>query len=122
MAKYFRSEEFVCGCGCGLNNFDTEDGQRFIRGLDRARGLAGIPFVITSGCRCPTHNEAVEGKPDSSHLNIAADIRATTSTTKFIAVKALMDTGFTRIFLYHDKNIVHVDMDETKPQPSLRAY
>lgn len=122
MAKYFDESEFVCQCGCGFSNWDTDDGQRFIRGLDRARGLAGIPFIIASGCRCPTHNEAVGGKLDSSHLKIAADIRATTSTTKFIIVKALMDVGFTRIFLYHDKNIIHVDMDETKSSPALRAY
>ncbi len=122
MAKYFKKSEFACKCKCGFNNWDTKDGQRFVRGLDRARGIAGIPFIITSGCRCPLYNESIGSKSTSSHLKIAADIRATSSTIKFIIVKALIEVGFTRIFLYHDRNIVHADMDETKPQPSLRAY
>ncbi len=122
MAKWFKESEFECRCKCGLNNWGTEHGQSFIERLDKARGLAGAPFIINSGCRCTVHNKAIGSSPTSSHLNIAADIRATTSTLKFIIVRALMDAGFTRIFLYHDRSHIHVDMDENKSQPALRAY
>ena len=122
MAKYFTRSEFDCRCGCGFNNWDTDAGQRFVRGLDRARKAAGIPFSLNRGCSCPEHNASVGGSPTSSHMLMAADIKADTSEARFRIVKALLDTGFDRVFLYHDKGIVHVDDDPDKPHPAIRAY
>ncbi len=122
MAKYFTKNEFDCRCGCGFNTWDTEDGKWFVRGLDRARGIAGIPFVINSGCRCTAHNAAVGGSATSSHLRIAVDIRATSSADRFTIVAALISAGFDRVFLYHDRDIIHVDDDPDKQHPAMRAY
>ncbi len=113
MAKYFTDTEFECKDGCGLNNIDD----RLVRALDRAREKAGIPFFIESGTRCPEHNERVGGSQDSSHKKgLAADIRALNSIDRMTVIKALLDTGLNRIGLYHNKNIVHVDIDEEKQQ------
>ena len=35
--------------------------------LDRARGYAGVPFIITSGYRPPELNAAIGGVEDSEH-------------------------------------------------------
>ena len=61
--KYFTTEEMECPC-CGVDNMH----RAFVLMLDEARRLAGVPFVVTSGFRCPDHNRAVGGNPDSAHL------------------------------------------------------
>ncbi len=75
--RYFRIEEFRCQCGglyCdgGLDLMDDE----LLLALDELRGIAGFPFVVNSGYRCPEWNEQVGGVPDSQHVQgRAADIR-----------------------------------------------
>ena len=44
--------------------------------LDRIRLAAGRPIVVTSGCRCETHNRNEGGVKDSNHTHgTAADIQ-----------------------------------------------
>lgn len=98
---------------------DSEVGglkDEFIAKLDKARGLAGIPFIITSGFRSLEANQSIAGSvEDSSHLSgLAVDLRVSESPARFTIVKALIEVGFTRIGIY-DKH-VHVDADPTKPQ------
>ena len=115
--KYFKDSEFACKCGCGKSDMDKD----FVLRLDKAREFAGIPFVITSGCRCEKHNKAVKGSSTSSHLTgLAVDISAVTSSEKFAIVNALLDTGFTRIGV--GNSFVHVDADTKKPQNVLWTY
>lgn len=46
--------------------------------LEPVRQRLGVPFVITSGFRCPALNKAVGGKENSYHLTgCACDIRIT---------------------------------------------
>jgi len=86
----------------------------FIRLLDRARELAGIPFRVNSGLRSVEHNRAVGGVADSSHLKgLAADI-ACTRFTRSTIVDALRAVGFTRIGVA--ANFVHCDLDPDKPR------
>lgn len=71
----FKWKEFRCRCGrteCPQCRIDA----RLVAGLQELRERLGRPITITSGFRCPPHNAAVDGKPDSQHLEgRAADIR-----------------------------------------------
>ena len=83
--------------------------------LDQARGIAEIPFVITSGFRTVAENNAVGGVPDSAHLTgEAADIACSDSQSRLKVVSALLQVGFTRIEVcpLH----VHADISVTLPQ------
>ena len=68
---HFSRDEFVCAC-CGEEKMDQE----FLHKLDDARDLLDIPFVITSGYRCPAHNSAVSstGETGPHTTGKAADI------------------------------------------------
>ena len=71
LSKHFTRHEFACRCGCGFDTVDTE----LLSILEAIRAHFGKPVVITSGCRCPEHNEAVGGSANSQHkLGRAADI------------------------------------------------
>lgn len=91
----------------------------FLEKLDQARELAGIPFHVNSGWRCPAHNLEIDGSPTSSHLKgWAADIKAVTGHDKYRIVMAARDSGITRIGVYR-KKFIHLDSDPDKPQENL---
>ena len=122
--KHFSWKEFDCksGKGKGKDNMDKE----FICLLDDARGIAGVPFKITSGYRTPEYNKALleqgyKGSKNSSHTKgIAADIYAKDSFTRFKIVTALMIVGINRIGI--GNNFIHCDIDEDKSQQVLWTY
>jgi len=104
--KYFSPKEIV-----GLK-------PELVEMLDKARGLAGIPFIINSGYRSKTHNKEVGGVENSSHTTgLAVDLSAPTDSKKFAILKALLDVGFNRIGVYATH--IHADMDSTKSQNVL---
>src|SRR3990167_7814876 len=87
--------------------------------LDKARELAQIPFVITSGYRTKDHNAEVGGVENSGHLEgEAVDLRARNPNEHFIITKALLDAGFTRISRKYPTHI-HCDITKDKPQRIL---
>lgn len=112
--KYFTKDEFACNCGCGRNEIDED----FVSKLNNARGLAGVPFRITSGYRCPIKNMAVGGVSNSAHLKgLAADIYCDNGNDRYHIIKALLATRFGRIEMGHDW--IHVDEDMSKPHPTI---
>jgi len=114
--KHFKIDEFKCPC-CGENHINNI----LLISLDKARDIAGIPFIITSGYRCPKHNKEVGGKPNSAHLKgLAVDIKATSSKQRFLITQALIKAGFTRIGIAH--NFIHADIDSSKPQKVIWLY
>jgi len=119
VTRNFTDDEFKCPC-CG-EFVDSLPFRAFLAKLQDARNIASIPFVITSGYRCPEYNKAVGGKSDSSHLKgLAADIRAQTSSERFAIVNGLVKAGFVRIGMGRD--FIHVDMDMSKPQHLMWVY
>lgn len=52
---HFTPDELRCRCGCGRCEMDAA----FMDKLEAARVAAGVPFVVTSGYRCPDHDRAV---------------------------------------------------------------
>lgn len=105
MYKYFQSNEIV-----GLK-------PEFVTLLDQARGIAGIPFIITSGYRDPAHNAAVGGVMDSAHeTGLAVDLLIKDGISGEKINSALHKVGLNRFGYYQDGHL-HVDYDLTKPNP-----
>lgn len=82
IAPYISRHEYVCPC-CGklppgLYNFGDHYNQPFQELFDafkEIREAKGEPINITSGYRCPKHNDAVGGVPLSVHLfGLALDL------------------------------------------------
>ena len=102
ISKHFDRAEFACKCGCG---YDTVD-YTLLEALEALRSHFKAPIVVTSGCRCEAHNEAVGGSENSQHkLGRAADIKvrgATTGQVAMVAHKMGMSVG-------HYDTFTHVD-------------
>lgn len=114
MMDYFPENPWSCRCGCGYDVIQPD----LVARLNRARELAGVPFAITSACRCPKHNRAVGGHPNSGHVKGAAvDIRCDSVPTKLLILGALLEAGFRRIGIA--ANFVHADI---MPEPSPRIW
>jgi zinc D-Ala-D-Ala carboxypeptidase len=120
--KYFNPENdkklFSCSCGC--SDFVGISSELLFK-LDTARGLAGIPFSITSGPRCEAHNKASGGSERSAHLKgEAADIAVHSGGERFLIIEAAIDAGFNRIGIA--KTFVHVDVSRTNTQKVVWLY
>ena len=71
ISPYFDRSEFACKCGCGFATVDIE----LLRVLEEIRWNFGRPVIISSGCRCISHNMLIGGHTRSKHVQgIAADI------------------------------------------------
>jgi uncharacterized protein YcbK (DUF882 family) len=115
--RYFTLDEFdspdLQGSG---RNMDAE----FLRLLDEARHIAGVPFRISSGggFRTEAYNEdllkrnprAVKNSPHKKGL--AADILTPNSRTRYLVLMALHKVGFNRMGI--GETFIHVDDDESK--------
>jgi uncharacterized protein YcbK (DUF882 family) len=113
-----------------FNEFDSPDlpgsGEKsmnrdFLQKLDKARGIANVPFQINSGYRTRAHNKYVGGKPTSSHMKgRAADIHCPDSATRWIIINSLLEAGFNRIGV--GNTFVHVDDDPSKAPDLIWVY
>lgn len=78
----------------------------FVEKLQIARDKAGIPFRITSGWRCKSHNEAVGGSKNSDHVQgKGADIAVAGSHERYLILWALIAAKFHRIGI--GSNFIH---------------
>lgn len=100
--KYFKREEFNCKC-CNRNEMKDD----FMEMLDRARELAGVPMVISSGYRCPKHNESVGSTSENHTSGRAADIFASDGFRRGAILRGLYLAGFKRIGI--GKTFIHAD-------------
>lgn len=108
LSAHFTREEFACHDGCG---FDTID-PALVAALEWLRESIGKPIQILSGCRCPKHNQAVGGEPNSQHmLGKAADIRVIGMTARELYAAANQPHIAFRGFGVDDyRNFLHVDV------------
>ncbi len=113
--KYFELSEFDSPDSKGSGSNMTKD---FLKKLDRARGIAKVPFKISSGFRTSQHNvnlkeQGYKASANSSHLKgCAADIICKDSGTRQKIVDGLIQAGFTRIGIA--KTFIHCDTDKDK--------
>lgn len=83
--------------------------------LDKARGIAGVPFKITSGLRSVEKNKEVGGKEKSAHLTgEAVDIACSDAILRWKIFTALLQVGFNRLEVA--KSHIHADISKTLPQ------
>lgn len=88
--------------------------------LDRARGLAKVPFLITSGFRTPEQNIAAGGAPNSAHLRgLAVDLRCHSPWSRYRMVSGAYLAGFRRMVLYASDGHLHLDADPSLEQDVL---
>ncbi len=119
--NYFtpKGDPFLFNCPCG--ECDVAPSKQLISLLNKARRSAGIPFVVTSGPRCPSHNTDVGGAPGSDHLTFeAADVSCLSSTQRFAIVQAGLEAGFTRIGI--GKTFVHLGFGTNSIQRVIWLY
>jgi len=104
---HFSTYEFDCP---SLPNSGINMDKSFLRMLDQARSIAGIPFTISSGFRSKEHNEKIGGVKNSSHLvGKAADIKVRNGEERYVILNALIKAGFKRIGVA--KGFIHCDND-----------
>jgi uncharacterized protein YcbK (DUF882 family) len=109
MTKYFKEID------------DGNVSQDLLDKLDEARGIAGIPFIITSAYRTPEHNAEVGGVPNSSHIKgLAVDIRVKDSVTRYKVLHSLISAGFDRIGIAN--TFIHCDIDPDKASGVIWDY
>ena len=107
--KHFKREEFACRCGCGQNLIEDS----LVDALDALREQLGFPMPVTSGYRCPEHNQKVSTTgPGGPHTTgRAADIGV--SRDKAVALlAAALKMNFTGLGLNQkgDARFVHLDL------------
>lgn len=84
--------------------------------LEALRQELGVPFVITSGYRCPAHNRLVGGAANSYHVQgMAADIACPQDFTVEEFGRLCLRHGFTGVGVY--PTFVHVDV---RPGPQIK--
>lgn len=109
LSANFVAGEFACKCGqCKKIMVDSE----LVNRLQQIRDHFGVPVNVNSGYRCKTHNAAVGGDPQSSHMKgMAADIWLPGVKPAEVALYA-ESIGIRRIGKYDD--FVHIGSGLTK--------
>lgn len=112
--EHFKIDEFACKCGCGYKNINTT----LVRILEQIRAhFGGNPCIITSGCRCKSHNQKVGGVQGSRHiLGKAVDfyIKNVNMADVLQYSKQLVADGILRYAYTNNTNMsgaIHIDIN-----------
>ena len=107
--KYFKMSEFECRDGCPMPASARENIEALVEAvLDPARERFGKPITVNSGYRCPRHNAAVGGVPNSQHMRgEAADVSAGSAQASREVGKIIEQLGKFDQLIYYP-TFVHV--------------
>jgi zinc D-Ala-D-Ala carboxypeptidase len=108
MKNYFTDDELKCKC-CGALVFDKD----FRYKLNLARTVAGFPFIVGSGYRCPKHNKEVKSTSDNHVVGKAVDILCDDPGKRYWLLNALVIAGILGIGA--GPTFVHGDSNRTEP-------
>ncbi len=122
--RHFTKDEFSCNC-CGCNEISTE----LVDILDDMREELSFPLRITSGYRCPEHNNRVSstGRDGPHTTGLAADISIMGHQAHAFLSLAFAK-GFTGIGVKQKGNMhrrfIHVDLldSEHRFRPTIWSY
>ena len=106
--EYFTDTELSCNL-CGKLIIDPI----FRKKLNDARNRADLPFVITSGYWCPTHNQEIGSTSTNHTTGKAADILCRNAQHRFIIAKSLLNAGMLGIGI--GKTFIHCDINRLTP-------
>ena len=102
ITPHFKRSEFACKCGCGFDDISTA----VVENLELIRNILGKPLVITSGCRCPSHNAEIGGHEHSAHMyGLAADIKVDSDRDRWNIIRFCCFGG-----VGIGKDFVHLDL------------
>ena len=109
---YFKASEFKkANPSCDWQDMDFA----FLAMLDKARDIAGTPFVINSAFRSKEYEISKGRSGSSSHCKgCAIDIRCSTSSQRLRIVFGAFVAGFRRIGI--GEHFIHFDCDSSKPE------
>ncbi len=116
--SYFSRKEMSCRCPCHIYNLSVD----LMLKLSLVRECFGKSMIITSACRCPSHNERVGGSKTSSHLTtkakkcLALDIKFPKSGVDLYDLIVILPLQFDRILINPYKKFIHLDIDKNKPR------
>lgn len=124
-SEHFSRRELACRCGCDACEMDP----RLLLLAEKIRVLLGdCPMVVTSGFRCPDHNAAVGGEPDSHHMKgMAMDFYPNGISLREARSRILDAYGVGRLpelgglGYYPRKGFLHVDVVHA-PDGHLRRW
>lgn len=117
--RYFTEEELACQ-HCGKRNMDGD----FMELMDSIRAMAGFPFVVTSGYRCPDHPiEANKSAPGAHTTGKAIDI-AVKGHRALRLIELAQQAGIQRIGVNQKGNgrFIHLDVCDDRPSPAIWSY
>lgn len=117
---HFSFAEMAChGEGCCGGAYACQP--ELMDALEALRAAVGVPLSVTSGYRCPKHNAAIGGHPNSAHLQgLAADISAD-GRLQYQILRHAAAVGFTGIGVASWG--VHLDLlPDDPPRPNVWTY
>ncbi len=107
LTKNFKAGEFFCKCGKCEDQIISLD---HVNKLQQLRDDFDKPILINSAYRCPEHNKAEGGSPNSRHTKgDATDIRVVGLSPKEVADRCEHFDGLGRY-----KTFTHIDSRGTK--------
>ena len=124
-SKYrnFSRSEFECKCGCG----QAEMSGAFMDLLQGLRNKCMFPLIISSGYRCPDHNDGVSssGRTGPHTTGMACDI-STSGVEAWTLLSHAVRTGMPGIGIkqHGTGRFIHLDMlsNNTHPRPRVWSY
>lgn len=118
LTRNFMLSEFKCRCSHDSCKETLIDLEHLVE-LQQLRDEVG-PLKITSAYRCPDHNKAVGGSPNSTHLRgEATDIVSPTLSPEELAE---ICEYFNGLGVYPKSGFVHIDSREIEPGEGVARW
>jgi len=120
LSKNLTRNEIVCRCGCGFDRIAPE----LVETFQAIRDFIGRSMIVTSGCRCRTHNARVGGVANSAHITgEGMDLRVEGWAARFLyqRIQAAHAAGLLPRLQYCYiivDSAVHIGVDK-KPRTSI---
>ena len=122
--SFFKKSEFDCRCGCGRNEMNLA----FLEKLDELRARVGFPLIVSSGYRCPEHNQAVSSTgPSGPHTTGHAVDFAISGREAYdlvhVAARIWVASGIgLKQHGPHESRFIHLDDLPSHPRPNVWTY